>query len=320
MATTHGATAGLLTAGKTPPGGGIDSDPAVAIFDPLQMRTILNFGIEPADHSSGAPAAVQTAPSIPAETAPLFQSVVAARPAGAPGRWARSLAVAVSLHAVLIAGFAFAATTLEPAPQPSEPEVVFYAFPPPPPPPPAAAVTVAKKVQARRVPRPEPVIPRQVQRLEEKPVEAPKEEEPVEEEAPAVTEPEGVAGGVVGGVAGGVQGGVTGGSVGGMVGATVHGPLKLSQVSQAPKVVRAVKPDYPRAAKLAGTEGLVVVQVVIGTDGAVEKDRIRIIRSVPGLDGAAIAAVSQYRFTPALGRDGRPARVIVNLPLQFNLR
>jgi protein TonB len=41
-------------------------------------------------------------------------------------------------------------------------------------------------------------------------------------------------------------------------------------------------------------------------------------RSVPLLDGAALDAVSRWRFTPALN-NGRPVRVWVAIPVRFSL-
>jgi len=252
---------------------------------------------------------------------PLFQGLVAAGAGSSTQRWARCVTGAVALHMALVAGLALAGLNRSSeVPAATEPEVVFYAFRPPPPP----AVTsppASVKVQARRSPRSEPLMPRQVPRLEPMGV----QQEPVPETAAAEPEPVDEAASTpapsaTGGVAEGVAGGVAGGAVGGLLGAADPGPLTLSQVMRAPKVVRAVKPDYPRSARLAGVEGLVVVQVVIGADGDVEEAQTRVLRSVPGLDSAAIAAVAQYRFTPALGRDGRPVRVMVHLPLQFNLR
>ena len=60
--------------------------------------------------------------------------------------------------------------------------------------------------------------------------------------------------------------------------------------------------------------------VVLGRQGRVEPEHTRIIRSVPELDAAAVSAVSQWRFSPAIGRQGRPVRVIVEIPVQFSLK
>ncbi len=85
---------------------------------------------------------------------------------------------------------------------------------------------------------------------------------------------------------------------------------------QAPEVVRAVKPDYPQIAQDAGVSGTVLLQVLVGRDGRVED--VKVVRSIPLLDGAAAEAARRWRFRPALV-SGRPVRVWVALPVRFNL-
>lgn len=293
------------------------------------MRTILNFEIAPLETGGGAP------PGEPVVS--LFQSSLGdVEPSGASSRWFRALGVALVAHLVLLAGFASAGTL---APWPStvaapEPEIVFYAFVAPPPPPPAAAAATGSsqpRVQARRVPRREPVLPREQPPVAPEPVqtvaqplESP-EREPIQaEETPdpepkAVGTPAGAVGSTGGGAVGGVEGGSSNGAVGGLLGAAVP-PLELSQVQRAPKVLSTARPEYPRTARLAGIEGLVQVRIVIGPDGRVETEETRIVKSVPGLDSAAIAAAHRYRFSPALGYEGHPVRVVVTLPIHFRLR
>jgi protein TonB len=123
----------------------------------------------------------------------------------------------------------------------------------------------------------------------------------------------------VGNTVAGVLGGVLDGREGGLVGAT-GGALELKQVASAPRVLQQIKPQYPRSARNDGIEGLVLVRVIIGVDGRIEPGSTRVVRSVPALDAAAVSAVSQWRFSPALGRQGRPVRVIVEIPVQFSLK
>ena len=141
---------------------------------------------------------------------------------------------------------------------------------------------------------------------------APIAETPPEPETPAA-EPEAVAGSNTGvdSVVGGVVGGVIGGTQGGVVGASggTGEALGLKQVSRPPAVLKQVAPEYPRSARSDGVQGLVVVRIIVGTDGKVEPENTKVIRSVPALDSAAIAAVNRWRFSPALGREGRPVRV-----------
>ena len=83
---------------------------------------------------------------------------------------------------------------------------------------------------------------------------------------------------------------------------------------EAPEAIERVAPVYPEEAKRAGIEGEVIVQCFVGANGAVGETRIE--KSIPALDAAAIAAVKQWRFKPALSADGKPAAVWVAIPIQ----
>jgi protein TonB len=78
-----------------------------------------------------------------------------------------------------------------------------------------------------------------------------------------------------------------------------------------PRVVKEVKPKYPDDARAAKVEGTVEVEVTIGTEGTVTGARV--IRSVPMLDDAALAAVRQWEFSKV----AQP--VAVNIELSFAL-
>lgn len=83
-----------------------------------------------------------------------------------------------------------------------------------------------------------------------------------------------------------------------------------------PAVVKQVKPDYPDLAREAGVDGTVQLRVLVGKDGLV-KD-VHVDRSIRLLDGAAVAAVRQWVFTPALS-NGHPVMVWVSVPIRFTL-
>jgi protein TonB len=249
---------------------------------------------------------------------------------GGGERWGSALVIAALVHAAALSlVMAMPHNTSRPATLPEEPEVVFFSFPPPP--------AAASGATTPRAAMPEPVkrqarthVTRPLSmplptRAPEQPLEAPVETAnpetaaqdtpPAEEVASDVAGPPGV-----GGVVAGIVGGALDGREGGLLGATGGEALHLKQVARAPQVLEQVKPRYPRRAKADGIEGLVLVRVIIGTDGHVEPQHTRVIRSVPELDAAAISAVSQWRFSPALGREGRPVRVIVEIPVQFSLK
>jgi TonB family protein len=87
-------------------------------------------------------------------------------------------------------------------------------------------------------------------------------------------------------------------------------------VEELPEAVTKVAPVYPDEARKARLSGQVVIQALVGTDGAVHDTRV--VKSVPGLDDAAVACVRQWRFKPALSR-GDPVAVWVAVPVKFTL-
>ena len=77
-----------------------------------------------------------------------------------------------------------------------------------------------------------------------------------------------------------------------------------------------MNPIYPAVAQSAKVQGVVILEVLIGTDGKVTNARVR--RSVPLLDQAAIDAVMQWEFTPTL-LNGQPVPVLMTMTVQFTL-
>lgn len=73
----------------------------------------------------------------------------------------------------------------------------------------------------------------------------------------------------------------------------------------------------PQEAIAAGIQGVVVVEVVVDETGAVTQPRI--LRSIPLLDEAALAAVSEWRYQPTVV-NGRPVPVRMTLTVNFTTR
>ena len=96
-------------------------------------------------------------------------------------------------------------------------------------------------------------------------------------------------------------------------------PHPVREVAAPPELVERVVPDYPPRARAMQIEGQVALEVVIDRDGRVE-EAVRVTRSIPALDAAAIAAVRRWRFRPAHDHDGRTVRVIMEIPVRFVLR
>jgi TonB family protein len=74
--------------------------------------------------------------------------------------------------------------------------------------------------------------------------------------------------------------------------------------------IRDVPPVYPDEARKANVSGVVVLEVTVGVDGAVTNPRV--LRSIPLLDEAALAAVSQWQYQPVL-MNGTPVPVVMTV-------
>jgi protein TonB len=95
------------------------------------------------------------------------------------------------------------------------------------------------------------------------------------------------------------------------------GPQKVGGQIREPRRVFSVAPIYPGLARQARVQGTVVIQAVIGVDGAVRDTEI--INSVPLLDQAALDAVRQWRYAPTL-LNGEPVPVIMTVSVRFTLQ
>jgi protein TonB len=87
-------------------------------------------------------------------------------------------------------------------------------------------------------------------------------------------------------------------------------------VEELPVVAAKVSPSYPEEARKKRIQGTVLVQALVLEDGRVGDCFVQ--KSVPELDEAAIAAVRQWVFKPALTK-GKPIAVWVAVPVRFTL-
>jgi protein TonB len=96
-------------------------------------------------------------------------------------------------------------------------------------------------------------------------------------------------------------------------------------VEEFPEAITKVAPVYPDIAREASVDGTVMVQALVGKDGRVKDTRLvdksgkPVTSSIPMLDAAAITAVRQWVFKPALSNN-KPVAVWVAVPLKFTLR
>jgi protein TonB len=117
---------------------------------------------------------------------------------------------------------------------------------------------------------------------------------------------------------GDVRAGTADGVPGGRVGGRGDGAFALSDVAVPPVLVQRVIPDYPRHARRSGTEGEVVLEVVVDRRGRVAR-QVRVLDSAPLFDDAAIDAVRRWRFRPARDARGTAVAVVMEVPLRFVL-
>ncbi len=94
-------------------------------------------------------------------------------------------------------------------------------------------------------------------------------------------------------------------------------PVKAEGKIQPPKLINQVEPTYPEEARAAGTEGIVILEAVTDIYGRIESARV--LRSIPGLDKAAIDAVRQWVYEPLI-IDGKPRRCAFTVTVRFTLK
>ena len=83
-----------------------------------------------------------------------------------------------------------------------------------------------------------------------------------------------------------------------------------------PRKLRNVSPVYPPEAIQARVQGVVVLECTISPTGQVVKTRV--LRSIPLLSEAAVAAVRQWEYTPTL-LNGVAVPVIMTVTVNFKL-
>lgn len=85
-----------------------------------------------------------------------------------------------------------------------------------------------------------------------------------------------------------------------------------------PQVLTRLDPHYPLEARRSGTEGHVLVRVLIDEDGRVEEAEIVESEPTGVFDAAALKAIRGWRFSPAT-RLGQPVAVRVDIPVSFRM-
>lgn len=84
-----------------------------------------------------------------------------------------------------------------------------------------------------------------------------------------------------------------------------------------PRLIKSVEPTYPDEAKKNGIEGVVIIEATTDDKGDVIDTKI--LRSVPGLDEAAVEALKQWKYEPMVIA-GKPKGFVFTVTMRFNLK
>ena len=93
-------------------------------------------------------------------------------------------------------------------------------------------------------------------------------------------------------------------------------PVRVGGAITEPKKLVHINPVYPEIAQQARIQGVVILEVIIGEDGAVREAKV--LRPAPMLDQAAVDAVLQWKYTPTL-LNGQRVPVIMTVTVTFSL-
>lgn len=91
-------------------------------------------------------------------------------------------------------------------------------------------------------------------------------------------------------------------------------PVRVGGNIAPPTRINDVPPVMPEVARQARVQGVVILEIVIGTDGKIQDAKI--LRSIPLLDQAALDCVRQWEYTPTL-LNGTPVPVIMTVTVNF---
>jgi protein TonB len=94
-------------------------------------------------------------------------------------------------------------------------------------------------------------------------------------------------------------------------------PVPVGGVIRPPARVVYIQPVYPSLALAARKEGTVILQAIIDENGGVRE--VKVLRSIPLLDDAAVHAVSQWKFTPTT-LNGTTVPVVMTVTVTFVLQ
>jgi protein TonB len=98
--------------------------------------------------------------------------------------------------------------------------------------------------------------------------------------------------------------------------AAPRGPVRIGGQIQPPTLTHRVEASYPELAIRAHVEGTVILEAIVNENGEVQS--VKVLRSIPLLDNAAIAAVQQWRYSPVV-LNGTRVPFILTVVMSFNI-
>lgn len=85
-----------------------------------------------------------------------------------------------------------------------------------------------------------------------------------------------------------------------------------------PRILYAPDPEYSEQARRKKIQGVVIVSTLVDAQGM--PTDIRVVQSLGyGLDQKAVQCVGQYRFRPAMTRDGKPVAYRITIEMSFRV-
>lgn len=93
--------------------------------------------------------------------------------------------------------------------------------------------------------------------------------------------------------------------------------MRIGGEVKAPERVRYVQPIYPPDAQANRISGIVIIEAVVDESGHVASAKV--LRSVLGLDQAALDSVLQWEYTPTM-LNGSPVPVVMTVTVNFTLQ
>ncbi|MEQ1760788.1 MAG: energy transducer TonB, partial [Vicinamibacterales bacterium] len=92
--------------------------------------------------------------------------------------------------------------------------------------------------------------------------------------------------------------------------------VRIGGQIEAPRLTYRVEPVYPRLAAMAHVQGTVILEATVNKDGHVRD--LKVLRSIPLLDKAAVDAVMQWRYSPVM-LNGTPVPFILTVVVSFSV-